>query len=81
MFHDFDPLWWILLQISPVVAVLSVLMGVRGCGWFRASKIVRNEMSVCALWNTPAVSASAADATTWFNVLHSTKMAPLRGVH
>ena len=68
-----------MLELTNANAVeLSVLIGVGGCSCPNCFKIYRNGSVSWALMNKPPVSASAADATTCFNVLHTMCKGPLR---
>ena len=58
--------------------LLSVFNGVGGCRCPRAIKAFRIGIIFCAFKNKAPVSASAADATTWRSVLHSTCIGAFR---
>ena len=74
MSQDFDFFWRKALWTKALAVLLSVLSGVGGCACPRACNRRRMCMQTCPLWNNPAVSASAADATTDRRVLHLTEM-------
>ena len=58
---------------------LLVFMGVGGWGWSNASSALQIGIAVWLLPKTPAVSASAAEATTEQIALHSVWIGPFRG--
>ena len=58
-----------LLFMKFVAVSLSIFIRVGVCGWPSLIHIYRIGIACCALWNTPAVSVSANDATTWRSVL------------
>ena len=58
--------------------MLSVFSGVGGWGWFRLIRICLIGMVLLALKYTPAISTSAADDTTYPNILYSTSIVLLR---
>ena len=61
----------------PQAVLLSVLMGVGGCGWPSSRSVVRMGMATLPLWYTVCVSASAADVMTLRKVTHSVWIGPL----
>ena len=63
----------------PSDADLSVLIGVGGWGKLISWSMIRRGTDVCPLLNTPPTSASVADATTCFRILHSVWIGPFAG--
>ena len=70
-----------LYYAKPNAVELSVLVDVAGCKGLKAVNILHIWTVVWKLWNKPAVSASVAEATTYFNVLHSIWIGSLKWVH
>ena len=60
-------------------AELSVLIGVYTWGKPSSWRVMRRGESVYPLWNSPLTSASAADATMCFRILHSVWIGPFAG--
>ena len=65
-----------LSYMKPCAVVLSVFIGLGGCGFPSAHKMNLIWMLVCALWKSPPISTSAADNTTFLIVLHSISIGP-----
>jgi hypothetical protein len=59
------------------VVMLSVTMGVGGCGWPSSSRHVRRGHAALPLWNKVPNSASAALDMTSFMIWHGISIAPL----
>ena len=55
---------------------LSVLIGVSFCGFPNDFNVFIVGITIRELWKTPPTYASAADATEYHSVLHSTIIAP-----
>ena len=68
-----------LLLASPAAVVLSVWIGVGGCLCPNSSNVVRRIMASCPLKNSPAYSASAADAITLRRILLTAWSGPFGG--
>ncbi len=71
--------WRILLFITPSAIVLSVWIGVRGCGWPILVSICRRYLPSFAFKNSAPSSASATDDMTTFMMVTFVMMAPLLG--
>ena len=56
----------------PAAVVLSVRIGVAGCGWPSSSRVIRIELASLQLQNKAANSASAALETTVRRIVHTT---------
>ena len=63
----------------PLVAELSVFIGVGG--WVKPSSwsVIIRGTAICPLWNIPPTSDSAADANTCLRILHSVWIGPFSG--
>ena len=61
----------------PYAHLLSVLIGVGGCGWPRNSSVLRIMQPSWALWKRAPTSASVADDMTFCRMMHTIWMAPL----
>ena len=72
--HELVLFWVMFLLIKFSVVVLSIINVVAGWGWPICAKIYCIGIACCVLWNTAAVSLSAAEVTTCLSVLHSTKI-------
>ncbi len=73
----FNALGRILLVNSMCAIVLSVWMGVRGCGCPNSSNVHRIDTAVLALMNSAPSSASAADDITVLIICEMFNTAPL----
>ena len=60
----------IVLLTMPAVVVLSIWMGVGGCGCLVSSKMKRLILASCLFRNSAPSSASAADAATSYRIVH-----------
>ena len=65
--------------VMPEVVLLSVWMGIGGCGWFNSMRVVRRGQASLPLWKRAASSASAALETISHKIWQRTLMAPLAG--
>ena len=65
----------VLLTI-PTAVVLSMWIGIGGCGCPSSSKVSRKIFASCAFKNSAPSSASAADAATHFSTVARERMAP-----
>ena len=63
----------------PDAVLLSVTIGVGGCGWPSSSRVMRSGTASFALWKRPAHSASAALESTSLRILQGILMAPFMG--
>ena len=61
----------------PCAALLSVIISVAGCGCPNSSRVCLIGTAYFAFMKTAAISASAADDTTFFIILATTCIAPL----
>ena len=61
----------------PFVVLLSVRIGVGGCGWPSSLHVTRSGTRSWAFMNSAAISASGAGATTLFSVFARTMMGAL----
>jgi hypothetical protein len=66
----------VLLTKSTVV-VLSMCIGVGGCGWPSLARISRKTFASCAFKKSAPSSASAAEAAMSLRMVHVTWIAPL----
>ena len=71
MSHDLDLFNWMLSCMNPQAVALSVLMEVAGWGCPIAVEILCMGNTVCELWKTHDISASAADAIICLKVWYS----------
>jgi hypothetical protein len=69
----------ILLLITPSAVVLSVWIGVRGCGWPISSSMFRKCTASFVLMNYEPSSASAAEDITALMIVAMVRIAPLLG--
>ena len=76
---DFVAFDMILLLINPSAVLLSVCIGVSGCGWPISSSVLRVGTAVFALMNRAPNSASAADDMTFLIICEMLRTAPLFG--
>ena len=63
----------------PSAVELSILFGVGGWGKPIYWSVTQKGTAVCPLWNSPLTSASAADNTTCFSIIHSLWIGPFDG--
>jgi hypothetical protein len=61
---DFDCFCFTVLFMIPSAVLLSVCIGVAGCGWFNSSNVIRIGTASFAFIYNPPHSASAADCIT-----------------
>ena len=61
----------------PTAVVLSMCIGIGGCVCPISCNVSRMILACCALWNSAASSAAAADAATIFKIVHREWMDPL----
>ena len=64
----------------PVTVVLSMWMGVGGCGCPSLSSMRRITFASFALWKSAPSSASAADAATVRKTVQSDKIGPFKNI-
>lgn len=72
----FDLFCLTVLLAIPLAQMLSVCNGVGGCWCPSSISVVRKVHASWALWNSAAISASAADATTILRMMLVTCIAP-----
>ena len=68
---DLDRLYLMVLLVMPEAVELSVLMGVGGCGCPISSRMVLKIMTSCQFTNNAPISASFAEAITFFIIAHT----------
>ena len=71
------------LCLMPLLAKLAAMelsswIGVAGFGWPISSSAVRSGSPFCMLLKRPQISASAADAMTFFSTSEVLRMGPLK---
>ena len=69
----------VLLTI-PTAVVLSMCIGIGGCGWPNSWRMIRMIFASCALRKRAPSSASAADAATILRIVQLTRMAPFNQI-
>ena len=62
----------------PTVVVLSMWIGVEGCGWPSSARVMRRIFASWAFRNKAPSSASAAEAATSLRIVQLMWTAPLR---
>ncbi len=67
----------IVLLTMPTVVVLSMWIGVGGCGWPSLARISQRTLASCALRNRAPNSTSAAEAATSLSIVHVMWIVPL----
>ena len=70
---------WILLFTTPRAVVLSVCIGLRGCGWPISCRVILADTASHALMQRSPISASVADVTTALISCAMFNTAPLSG--
>ncbi len=60
----------IVLLTIPTVVVLSMCIGVGGCGWLSSARISHNTLASCVFRKSAPSSASAAEAATSLRIAH-----------
>ena len=63
----------------PAVVLLSIWMGVGGCGWFNSMRVVQRGQSSLPSWKRAASSASVVLETISRKIWQRTLMTPLAG--
>ena len=76
---DLERLCLMVLLVMPEAVELSILMGVGGCGCPISARMVLNIITSCPFTNSAPISASAADAMTFFIIAQTACTGPFSG--